>query len=311
MRSYALIVMAAIVATASSHATAQDHTNTTIVQSGPHVVTAPYVAQAQRLRGLAAAQAAAGDMNTVISRHAAVTQTRTEKAAYLGVAASPASAALRVQTKLPRGIGLVVDVVESNSPADAAGLKQYDILHKLNDQWLVNTEQLMVLIRTFKPGDEVKLTVIRQGESRQFSAKLAEKELPVLGDASPFDPQSFLLDMQRPMEMDLPPGQRALGVIGSHAGLNIVFSDGQGTLNVTSSDGKTRQLIVTDKNGVRIFDGAIDTDEQRKALPKEIADKLRRIERSVESAPARFLKVLTPTTQPSPRPAPPRPGATF
>src|SRR5205085_591288 len=43
-----------------------------------------------------------------------------------------------------------------------------------------------VLVRTFKPGDEVKLSLIRAGKPQTVSAKLVEKELPVLDDGSPW-----------------------------------------------------------------------------------------------------------------------------
>src|SRR4051812_3591693 len=43
----------------------------------------------------------------------------TEKAAFLGVAVSSAPGVIRDQLKLPRGVGLVVDHVEADSPAAA------------------------------------------------------------------------------------------------------------------------------------------------------------------------------------------------
>jgi hypothetical protein len=60
-------------------------------------------------------------------------QPRMEKAAFLGVATSPAPDTLRAQLDLPRGVGLVVDFVEKDSPAEAAGLKVHDVLEKLDD----------------------------------------------------------------------------------------------------------------------------------------------------------------------------------
>src|SRR5205085_1498555 len=65
-------------------------------------------------------------------------------------------------------------------PAAEAGLKQYDVLHKIDDQILVNEQQLAVLVRAHKPSEEVKLTVIRDGKPQTLTAKLAEKDLPPL-----------------------------------------------------------------------------------------------------------------------------------
>jgi len=83
---------------------------------------------------------------------------KTEKAAFLGVSGSPVMPALREQLKLPKGVGLVVEHVEPKSPAEEAGIKQYDVLHKIGDQLLVNAHQLAVLVRMHKPDEEVTLT---------------------------------------------------------------------------------------------------------------------------------------------------------
>jgi S1-C subfamily serine protease len=85
---------------------------------------------------------------------------------------------LRAQLKLPDGVGLAVKHVEG--PAKDAGVQQHDVLYKLNDQLLINTAQLVVLVRTFKPGDKVELTVIRQAQPVQLSATLVEKEVETL-----------------------------------------------------------------------------------------------------------------------------------
>lgn len=100
------------------------------------------------------------------------------KAAYLGVTTTPAPKSLRHQVELPNGVGLVVDTVAPDSPAAAAGLKQHDLLHKIDDQILVNPQQLAVLVRTHKTGDSVKLTVLRGGKPVELTAKLVEKDLP-------------------------------------------------------------------------------------------------------------------------------------
>lgn len=106
-------------------------------------------------------------------------------AAFLGVSASAAPDELRQRLQLPAGIGLVVGSVEPRSPAERAGLKPHDLLHKLNDQLLVNVEQLTVLVRTFKPGQEVKLTILRGGRSTELSARLGERNLAPLNRPGP------------------------------------------------------------------------------------------------------------------------------
>jgi hypothetical protein len=109
-----------------------------------------------------------------------------EKAAYLGVRGSPIPAALRAQLNLQKGLGLVVDYVEPGSPAEAAGIKKYDVLQKLDDQILIDSYQLAILIRSYKSGDEIKLTLLQQGQPKVVSAKLVEKEVEVLDENNPW-----------------------------------------------------------------------------------------------------------------------------
>jgi hypothetical protein len=100
-----------------------------------------------------------------------------EKVTYLGAVTTAAPAAMREQLKLAPGVGLVVDRVEPNTPAEKAGLKQHDLIEKLDDQLLINPEQLATLLRSKKPGDEVTLGIVRQGEHQSVKAKLEEKEV--------------------------------------------------------------------------------------------------------------------------------------
>ncbi|HJT31435.1 MAG TPA: PDZ domain-containing protein [Pirellulales bacterium] len=94
---------------------------------------------------------------------------------YLGISTSPPPAALAEQLKLPAERCLMIDSVEADSPAATAGLKAFDVLEKLDDQLIVNSEQLTVLVRLRKPGEEVTLTLIREGKHLKIKVKLAER----------------------------------------------------------------------------------------------------------------------------------------
>lgn len=102
-----------------------------------------------------------------------------EKVTYLGVAISPVEQSLRKHFKLEAGTAVLVEFVDGDSPAAEAGVEKHDILTRLNDQILVNPHQLHVLVRMHKPGQTVKLSLIRQGKPLTVSAKLIEKEVVV------------------------------------------------------------------------------------------------------------------------------------
>src|SRR5207247_9318091 len=97
---------------------------------------------------------------------------------YLGVETSQVPDVVSEQLGLAKGLGLVVDYVEPNSPAASAGIQQNDILKMLNDQILIEQSQLRRLLQTFPDGTEVTLTILRKGKEQKITAKLAKKEVP-------------------------------------------------------------------------------------------------------------------------------------
>jgi serine protease Do len=97
---------------------------------------------------------------------------------YLGVETSQVPTVVSEQLGLAQGLGLVVDYVEPNSPAAAAGVQQNDILKMLNDQILIEPSQLRKLLQTLSEGTEVTLTILRKGQEQKLTAKLARKEVP-------------------------------------------------------------------------------------------------------------------------------------
>lgn len=222
-----------------------------------------------------------------------------EKASFLGVRTAPVPPSLRPHVDLPKGVGLVVESVEPDSPAAAAGLKQYDILHKLGDQLLINTEQLAALIRLNPPDTEVTLSLIRQGKPMEVKAKLVEREVPV----QPF-PQLDIMPLPRGMRgrIELPelPGlpklddlPRGPGQFQRNSQAQIVVSDNEHVLKMTIRDGK-RTLLATDKDGSVLFEGPVNTPEEIEALPEAIREKVKKMQVHVEQGP----RTRTPATRP-------------
>ncbi len=99
-----------------------------------------------------------------------------EKITFLGVAPGPVSDDLRAQLPLKPGEGIKVNHVAEGSPAASAGIKEHDILLRLDDQILVEPQQLKTLVKMHKPGDEVRIILLRKGEQKELKAVLAETE---------------------------------------------------------------------------------------------------------------------------------------
>jgi S1-C subfamily serine protease len=64
--------------------------------------------------------------------------------------------------------------VEDGSPASKAGLQQGDIITKVGDVLIDETHSYVNTLFIFKPGDQISLTVIRDGKDIPLLITLGE-----------------------------------------------------------------------------------------------------------------------------------------
>ncbi|QXD25964.1 PDZ domain-containing protein [Opitutia bacterium ISCC 51] len=102
---------------------------------------------------------------------------KTKTVTFLGIETSRISKALRNHIDLPEGVGLTIGHIADDSGAAETDLKQFDILHKVDDQIIINQEQLRTYIRSKNPGDTVKLEILRKGKELKVPVKLGEREV--------------------------------------------------------------------------------------------------------------------------------------
>lgn len=102
--------------------------------------------------------------------------------AFIGVVTRELSPEVRSQTGLGEGFGLLVTEVMPDGPAQTAGLRQHDVLTKLDDQLLVNMEQLAALVRSHKKDDIVTITLKRGGAEQKVELKVGERMMPPLAE---------------------------------------------------------------------------------------------------------------------------------
>ena len=95
--------------------------------------------------------------------------------AQLGVEYGAATPALIDALDLPRGAAQVGRVV-AGSAADRAGIREGDVIVAVDGQPLRNALQLSTIIGSKRPGDEVEITVHRDGEARSFDVTLSAPE---------------------------------------------------------------------------------------------------------------------------------------
>ncbi|MDP1561831.1 MAG: PDZ domain-containing protein [Pirellulaceae bacterium] len=88
---------------------------------------------------------------------------------------------LRKHLKIKSGVGLVVESVVPESGAATAGVQIDDILLKLDDQWLINSEQFTTLVQNGEVGQAVKATLVREGLTQEVLVTLTEGVASVEG----------------------------------------------------------------------------------------------------------------------------------
>ncbi len=79
-------------------------------------------------------------------------------------------------------IGAKIESLESKGGAAKAGLKKNDIIIELNGKSTPGQETLRAYLENLRPDDTVKLKVIREGEEKEFKAKLTGQLTPSRGD---------------------------------------------------------------------------------------------------------------------------------
>ena len=92
---------------------------------------------------------------------------------YIGIVVSP----LSEETSSITGIksGAVVQDVTEGAPADQAGIKNHDVIVKINNTPIKDSNSLVQVIARANPGDVMTFTVYRQGQEMQLDVVIGSK----------------------------------------------------------------------------------------------------------------------------------------
>lgn len=191
---------------------------------------------------------------------------------------------------LPPGIGFVIRSVEKDGPAEAAGLREYDVLWKLGDQMLVNEGQLAALLRLSKPGDEVALSGFRAGKPLEVRLKLGE---------APERKRSFTDDA---VEDSILPGVcRGPWRITDFGGKCASYTTDEGRAEIRK-DGEIYKVKIQGPKDELIYEGEFAKDSDMDRIPEDWRRRVHALRRGLDHA---LEGRMTPNRQPRPRVVPP------
>jgi len=95
--------------------------------------------------------------------------------AYMGISYIPLNPAVAAQLGTTQTEGIVIASVTPGSPAEKAGLQQYDIITKIDGNALKTDSAFEQILFSHKPGDVLTLTIIRNGTTKSIQVTLSNR----------------------------------------------------------------------------------------------------------------------------------------
>jgi len=92
--------------------------------------------------------------------------------AFIGIHIADINQSVQKELKLNNLEGVLISKVLKNSAAEQAGLKDFDIITKINGVTVNSTSELHELIIQRNPGEEIKCTIKRNNKILDFSIAL-------------------------------------------------------------------------------------------------------------------------------------------
>ncbi|MCX6639476.1 MAG: Do family serine endopeptidase [bacterium] len=114
---------------------------------------------------------------------------------YLGMVPRELDDATREALKVDRDVkGVFVDGVEKGTPADKGGLEAGDVITQVDEQPIDDPSKFRFMIAEHKPGSNVTLKVLRNGDEKNMSFTLGDRSehLPVANAPSTQKEQNWL-----------------------------------------------------------------------------------------------------------------------
>ena len=112
---------------------------------------------------------------------------------YLGVSLAILDDKMARGFKLPDTSGALVNDVTPDSPADKAGIKNGDVIRKLDGQRVEGRDELTASVTSMNPGTTVTLEVFRDGKPMNIKVTLGERPANLTARGSPRGPSEGTL----------------------------------------------------------------------------------------------------------------------
>ena len=107
------------------------------------------------------------------------------KRGWLGVVIRPVDAATAKSSGLNEVSGVIIEKVNPSSAAEAAGLKEGDVIMSIDGQRIITSPDFMSKIGQHRPGDVLWFNFIREGRQKDTKVTLSDSRTATIGQAPP------------------------------------------------------------------------------------------------------------------------------
>ena len=117
-------------------------------------------------------------------------ETGTVRRGYLGVSISDLNPDMAEVFSLESTRGALIEAVQDETPAARAGLKRGDVIRAIDAIEVESVADLRLTVAAMRPGTEIEVTVVRNGEEETIGVRLGSLDDPtavVSGEESPLD----------------------------------------------------------------------------------------------------------------------------
>jgi serine protease Do len=98
-----------------------------------------------------------------------------DRSIYTGLVVKGVSRRVALALDLQSTAGVLVDRVDPDSPASDAGFEPYDVIVGINEDATPDVNTARLLLKEYRPGEEIELTIVRRGETKKLPMKLGKR----------------------------------------------------------------------------------------------------------------------------------------
>lgn len=101
-----------------------------------------------------------------------------DNTAFIGIIPGEVTSDIASDYGVKTGEGILVEGVVPETPAAEVGLRENDVITRINDAVITGPAELRIQLKKYKPGDVVNIMYLRGGQQKVVAVKLAERSDP-------------------------------------------------------------------------------------------------------------------------------------